>query len=109
MIKKYSELCELCASVVNTLSQETRKRHVLLLGKTIPRIQARLVEPRAHSSFRLVKDQANTPSYMSLCYPSEPLMKREEISMPQFIVRNEALLFLEKFIDGFTGPWTKGR
>jgi len=25
LIKKYSELCELCASVVNTSSQETRK------------------------------------------------------------------------------------
>jgi hypothetical protein len=29
LIKKYSELCELCASVVNTPSQETRKRHNL--------------------------------------------------------------------------------
>ena len=29
LVKKYSELSELCASVVNILSQETRKRLVL--------------------------------------------------------------------------------
>jgi hypothetical protein len=32
LIKKYSELCELCASVVNTPSQETRKNLFFNMG-----------------------------------------------------------------------------